>query len=116
MDTATPYVTSQLEVNRRIAAGDRSLIVLTRIEYEETGASLRSEFSQYSVKDYILQIYCAVLEHCCCYVRVPDCITLYPWKLFFVIPFYLQSVQIRTPNCVKTYTVACRTVLSSALL
>jgi hypothetical protein len=35
---------------------------------------------------------------------------------FFVIPFHLQSVPIQSANCVKTYTVACRRVLSSAPL
>jgi hypothetical protein len=34
----------------------------------------------------------------------------------FVIPFHLQSVQVHSANCVKIYTVACRRVLSSALL
>jgi hypothetical protein len=40
------HVTSQLEVNRKLAAGDRSLIELTRIKSEETGVSLRCKFSQ----------------------------------------------------------------------
>jgi hypothetical protein len=35
---------------------------------------------------------------------------------FFVIPFYLQSVQVHSANCVKMYTVVCRRGLSSALL
>jgi hypothetical protein len=34
----------------------------------------------------------------------------------FVIPFYLQSVLVHSANCVNTYTVACRRVLSSAPL
>jgi hypothetical protein len=34
----------------------------------------------------------------------------------FVIPFYLQSVPVHSANCVKTYTMACRRVLSNALL
>jgi hypothetical protein len=28
--------------------------------------------------------------------------------IFFVIPFYLQSVPVHSANCVKTYTMACR--------
>jgi hypothetical protein len=36
--------------------------------------------------------------------------------IFFLIPFYLQSVLVHSANCVKTYTVACRRVLSSAPL
>jgi pyoverdine/dityrosine biosynthesis protein Dit1 len=34
--------------------------------------------------------------------------------LFLVIPLYLQSVPVHSANCAKTYTVACRRVLSSA--
>jgi hypothetical protein len=34
----------------------------------------------------------------------------------FLIPFYLQSVPVHSANCVETYTVACRRVLSSAPL
>jgi hypothetical protein len=30
--------------------------------------------------------------------------------------FYLQSVPVHSANCIKTYTVACRGVLSSASL
>jgi hypothetical protein len=35
---------------------------------------------------------------------------------FSIIPFYLQSVAVHSANCVKTYTLACRRVLSSAPL
>jgi hypothetical protein len=35
---------------------------------------------------------------------------------FFVIPFYSQSVIVQSGNYVKTYTVACGRVLSSAPL
>jgi hypothetical protein len=35
---------------------------------------------------------------------------------FFVLQFYLQSALVHSANCVKTYTVACRKVLSSAPL
>jgi hypothetical protein len=42
---------------------------------------------------------------------------LYSLELsFLVISFYLQSVLVHSANCVKTYTVACRRVLSSASL
>jgi hypothetical protein len=34
----------------------------------------------------------------------------------FVIPFYLQSIQVHSENCVKMYTMACRRGLSSPLL
>jgi hypothetical protein len=38
-------------------------------------------------------------------------------KIFFVaIPFYLQYVPVHSTNCVRTYTVACRRVLSSVAL
>jgi hypothetical protein len=37
-------------------------------------------------------------------------------KSFFVIPFYLQSVELHSANCVKTYTMACKRGLSSAFL
>jgi hypothetical protein len=37
-------------------------------------------------------------------------------KFFFVIPFYLQCIVLHSANCVKTYIVACRRVLSSAAL
>jgi hypothetical protein len=37
-------------------------------------------------------------------------------SFFVIIPFYLQSVPVHSANCVKTYTVARRRVLSSALL
>jgi hypothetical protein len=33
-----------------------------------------------------------------------------------VIPFCLQSVPVHSANCVNTYTVECRRVLSSATL
>jgi hypothetical protein len=36
--------------------------------------------------------------------------------IFFVFPFYLQSVPVHSANFVQTYTVACRRVLSSAPL
>jgi hypothetical protein len=36
--------------------------------------------------------------------------------IFFVIPIYLQSVPAHSANCVKTYTMACRRVLSSVPL
>jgi hypothetical protein len=39
-----------------------------------------------------------------------------PQYIFFVIPFYLQSVPVYSANCVKTYTVACIRVLSRASL
>jgi hypothetical protein len=45
--------------------------------------------------------------------------TFRPLKLhtsFFVIPLYLQAVPVHSANCVRTYTVACRRVLSSAPL
>jgi hypothetical protein len=32
---------------------------------------------------------------------------------FFVIPFYLQSVQVHSANCVNIYTVACRREFSN---
>jgi hypothetical protein len=35
---------------------------------------------------------------------------------FFVIPFYLQPVLLRSANCVNIYTMTCRRVLSSAPL
>jgi hypothetical protein len=35
---------------------------------------------------------------------------------FDVIPFYSQFVPVHSANCVKTYTVACRRVLSSVPL
>jgi hypothetical protein len=35
---------------------------------------------------------------------------------FSVIPFSLQSVPVHSADCVKTYTVSCRGVLSSAHL
>jgi hypothetical protein len=38
------------------------------------------------------------------------------YVVFFVISFYLQSVLVHSANCVLTYTVACRRVLSSAPL
>jgi hypothetical protein len=34
----------------------------------------------------------------------------------FIIKFYLQSALVHSANCVKTYTVACRRVLSSTSL
>jgi hypothetical protein len=34
----------------------------------------------------------------------------------FIIPFYLESVPVLSADCVKTYTVACRRVFSSAPL
>jgi hypothetical protein len=37
-------------------------------------------------------------------------------EYFFVTAFYLQSVAVHSANCVKTYTVACRRVLSGAPL
>jgi hypothetical protein len=37
-------------------------------------------------------------------------------KALFLIPFYLQSVLVHSANDVKTYTLACRRVLTSALL
>jgi hypothetical protein len=37
-------------------------------------------------------------------------------KIFSVIPFYLQSVLVHSENCVKTHTVVCGRVLSSAHL
>jgi hypothetical protein len=39
-----------------------------------------------------------------------------PQHIFFVVPFYLQTVQVHSGNCVKMYTMACRRGLSSALL
>jgi hypothetical protein len=40
------------------------------------------------------------------------------FQCFFggVIPFYLQSEPVYSANCVKTYSVACRRVLSSVSL
>jgi hypothetical protein len=38
------------------------------------------------------------------------------YKLIFVTPFYLQSMPVHSANCARTYTVACRRVLSSAPL
>jgi hypothetical protein len=35
---------------------------------------------------------------------------------FCVISFHLQSVLVHSENCVKTYAMACRTVVSSAPL
>jgi hypothetical protein len=37
-------------------------------------------------------------------------------RIFFVIPFYVQCVPVHSANCVETYAVACRRVLSSAPL
>jgi hypothetical protein len=37
-------------------------------------------------------------------------------NLFFVIPFYLQSVPVHSANCVNIYAVACTRVHSSAVL
>jgi hypothetical protein len=36
-------------------------------------------------------------------------------RLFFVIPFYLQSVLVHSAICVKTYAVTCRRVLHSTV-
>jgi hypothetical protein len=38
------------------------------------------------------------------------------WSFVFVIPFHLQSLPAHSANCVKTYPVACRRVLSIAPL
>jgi hypothetical protein len=41
---------------------------------------------------------------------------VYNHYIFFVIPLYLQSVPVHSVNCVQTYIVSCRRVLSSAPL
>jgi hypothetical protein len=42
-------------------------------------------------------------------LSVARCVVSNDWvPVSFVIPFYLQSVPVHSPNCVKTYTVACR--------
>jgi hypothetical protein len=46
-----------------------------------------------------------------CYQVTMFCCSAY----FFVIPFYLQSLLVHSANCVKTYTVACRRVISAPL-
>jgi hypothetical protein len=54
---------------------------------------------------------------CCACIRCRGNVEWFKYQFFFfVIPFHLQSVPVHSANCVKTYTVPCRRVLSSAPL